>query len=364
MRPRVDGEVSARESTAEARRFRGICPGVRLQAAAAPVGGRSHPTFGRYMSAWKGVALDKEVRDAGSSAGVLTALSAYLLSSGRAQFVRGAAMSPSEPRRTVPVRIMTRAEALEASGSRYAPVSVLDGATDMGGAIVGKPCEIAALRQLNDDDSENVTLSFFCAGTPSQAATDRLVGSLGIDALETTNVRYRGNGWPGEFTATDGIRSASLTYDDSWGKHLGRDLQWRCKICPDGTGEAADVAVGDFWHADAKGYPLFDTAEGESVVIARTVRGHELLIAAAEAGVVALSEVDLDDVERIQPLQRDRKRTLAVRLLARALSFKRIPSFRGYGILGYALKNPKLSARTFAGTFVRSWRDRRKGRHT
>lgn len=353
--------ASARE---EARRFRAMCPGIRLDAPA-PETETTHPTFGRYVSAWRGQAVDNEIRAAGSSAGVLTALSAFLVETGRARNVRGAAMDTVQPTRTVPVRITSRAEALAASGSRYAPVANLTGLTDAYDAVVGKPCEISALRRLERDGADQaIALSFFCAGTPSQRATANLIKMLGLEPDSVTTLRYRGNGWPGEFTVSDRETTAGISYDDSWGKHLGRDLQWRCKICPDGTGEDADIAVGDFWKADEKGYPLFDDADGESVVLARTLRGHELLMKAAEAGVVALDAVELDDVERIQPLQRARKRTLAVRLLARALTFRRVPSYRGYGFIARAVRAPKLSAKTFAGTLVRSWRDRLKGRTT
>lgn len=363
MRPVVAPGTSA-GARDEARRFRAMCPGVRLDAPTAETG-TAHPTFGRYVSAWRGQAIDAETRAAGSSAGVLTALSTYLVSDGRARAVRGVAMDPAAPTRTVPVRIMSRDEALGASGSRYAPVSTLDGFDQSYDAIVAKPCEISALRRLGAVGAEApLTLSFFCAGTPSHRATRSLIAKLGVDPDDAEALRYRGNGWPGEFTVTAGGSSVGISYDDSWGKHLGRDLQWRCKVCPDGTGEDADVAVGDFWRADEKGYPLFDDADGESVVIARTRRGHDLLMAAASAGVIALSEVDLDDVDRIQPLQRARKRTVAVRQLARVLTFKRVPRYRGYGFLARAAQHPRLALKTFLGTLVRSWRDRMNGRTT
>lgn len=360
MRPEVDAETDANAKD-EAGRFNAMCPGVRLDAPT-PESNSTHPTFGRFISAWRGHAGDEDIRGAGSSAGVLTALSTYLVESGRAESIRGASSTPAAPTRTVPVSIMSREQALSASGSRYAPVATLAGLDDAD-AVVAKPCEISALRRAGVR-SDAVLLSFFCAGTPSQRATDSLIRELGVEPEHTTSLRYRGNGWPGQFTVSDGEATAAISYDDSWGKHLGRDLQWRCKICPDGTGEDADVAVGDFWHADERGYPLFDDAEGDSVVIARTHRGHEILMEAAAAGAVVLSTVDLDDVERIQPLQRARKRTVAVRQAARLLTLKRVPRYRGYGLLGNALRHPKLSAKTFLGTLARSWRDRTGGRRT
>jgi coenzyme F420 hydrogenase subunit beta len=236
-------------------------------------------------------------------------------------------------------------------------------------AVIAKPCEISALRRVwsarsSDAADSPVMLAFFCAGTPSHRATTSLITKLGINPDTVTSLRYRGNGWPGNFTVSDKTASASITYDQSWGQHLGRDLQWRCKICPDGTGEDADISVGDLWRADAKGYPLFDDAPGESVVIARTQRGHEILQAASDAGVIALQPLDLDEAQKVQPLQYARKQTLAVRLFARVLAFRRIPRYKGYQLLSRALSAPRLSAKTLLGTLIRSWRDRVDGRRT
>src|SRR5699024_5989573 len=146
----------------------------------------------------------------------------YLVEAGHARAVRGAAMGSLQPTRTVPVRIMSRDEALAASGSRYAPVSTLDGLNDSYDAVVGKPCEISALRRMQpESEGGPVSLSFFCAGTPSQRATRSLIAKLGIDPDAATTLRYRGNGWPGDFTVGDGTTVARVSYDDSWGKHLG-----------------------------------------------------------------------------------------------------------------------------------------------
>lgn len=77
-------------------------------------------------------------------------------------------------------------------------------------------------------------LAIFCAGMPSYKATEKALATFGKKEKPQT-LRYRGDGWPGYFTATyqDGA-SCRMTYNESWGKILGRDLGFRCKICPDG----------------------------------------------------------------------------------------------------------------------------------
>lgn len=347
-------------ASAEATRFRRICPGVSVPGA--PRTARHHRIFGRYESVWQGFASDEAQRRHGSSAGVLTALSGWLVAEGHAESVVEAAADPSNVRRTIPVRATSAAEAVRYTGSRYAPVAALTAWTEeSSAALVGKPCEVSAARALwatrrGAAAKAPVMLSFFCAGTPSQRATDSLAASLLPGPVEPlTELAYRGDGWPGRFRVRDSTgREGSASYEDSWGTHLGRDLQWRCKICVDGTGADADISVGDFWDADENGYPRFVEQDGNSVVIARTPRGHELLLAAARAGVIHLAPANLDDVERIQPLQRDRRRTLNGRLAGRKLAGYRVPRYPRQGLAALTLRYPVQSLKSLVGTFLRS----------
>lgn len=355
-------DVSSREAS---QRFDRICPGKRVVAPLVEVGGDEHEIFGRYVSVWRAWATDPEIRDQGSSGGVITALAAWLATTGQTSSVREVSASSNAPNRSVPVRIMSREEALGAAGSRYAPVASLEGASLAGDTtFVGKPCEVVAARALSaSEDAQPLMMSFFCAGTPSQQATDSLVRKIGLDPNHLTSMRYRGDGWPGYFTATDSSgRRESLTYAESWGSHLGRDLQMRCKLCVDGTGEASDISVGDFWEADDAGYPLFAEQDGESVAIARTARGDDVLRRAAEAGAIAIQEVELDQLVPVQPLQVKRRRTLPGRLLGRFFAGYRVPKYSGYGLVARLIKRAPLNAKTAAGTFVRSAKSRLRHR--
>ncbi|MBI9116199.1 Coenzyme F420 hydrogenase/dehydrogenase, beta subunit C-terminal domain [Sanguibacter suaedae] len=361
LRPRVDASpIVPRDDdqdAQEAELFLSTCPGRAIRAPRSAAG-TTHPIFGRSVEVWQGAASDDEVREAGSSGGVLTALAAWLVTSGRAAEVRGSASGTATPTRTVPVRITTREEALASAGSRYAPVSnTLAAGEDT--PMVCKPCEASGTRRYfratGREQESPILLSFFCAGTPSQSATDALCEELGIPAEDVASLRYRGNGWPGNFTITshDG-ETRTKSYQQSWGQRLGRALQTRCKLCVDGTGEDADVAVGDFWSADERGFPVFDDAEGNSVIIARTERGAALVQGAIAAGVLTVSPVDLDEVARIQPLQNARRRTLAGRLAGRFAAGKAVPRYTGYGLVGHMIWNIPASAKAAIGMFTRT----------
>ncbi|WP_420831932.1 Coenzyme F420 hydrogenase/dehydrogenase, beta subunit C-terminal domain [Mycolicibacterium austroafricanum] len=309
---------------------------------------------------WQGWATDPDFRRRGSSGGVLSALAHWLVSSGRANAVMGSGMSITNPTRTVPLQITTREDALASAGSRYAPVANSTPSCNCE-AFIGKPCEVSGRFQLashsvfSDHAQKPILLSFFCAGTPSQYATEDLARTLGIDPGDIASLRYRGNGWPGEFEvrAIDG-RVRTMSYADSWGKNLGRRLQARCKLCPDGTGEHADIAVGDYWATDDQGFPVFANAEGNSVIIARTQLGAELLNSAAREGVITLNAVTLDDVAAVQPLQTLRRRTLAGRLVGRWLAGYRIPKYRGYRLSRRLVTDASANLKAAVGTFTRS----------
>jgi coenzyme F420 hydrogenase subunit beta len=340
--------------------FRRVCPGREVRAARPAAAALSDPLFGTYVSAWRAWAVDPEVRRLGSSGGVLTALTDWLTRSGQANRAVAAAADAARPVRTVPVQIRTRDDALASAGSRYAPVGVAAVARklDVEGVLVGKPCEIYAVRQLPRREGDlPLLLSFFCAGVPSQDATSALLVDLGADPQEVTSLTYRGGGCPGDFTAiTASGLELRASYEESWGAHLGRRIHDRCKICPDGTGTHADVAVGDFWATDAAGYPTFEENEGVSVALARTDRGHALLLEARDAGVIVLETVSLDEARAVQPSQLRRSRELPGRLVGRWLAGRRSPRFRGFRLVRRALARPVANYRAARGAYGRARR--------
>lgn len=354
--PDVEAPIRSRSEERDlVRVFRAMCPGVGLDARRLP-GPYRHPTMGRYLEAWTAWATDPETRFRGSSGGALTALSGWLAEQGTPSV--GARSCADNPRRTVSVQITSREEALASAGSRYNPVATAAHPDSLqpDGAVVGKPCEVAALRQLSRDPGEQrpLLMSFFCAGTPSQHATQAVLDRLGVGPEQPLReMWFRGRGWPGRFSAVtaDGVRS--MSYDESWGAVLGPEVQWRCKICPDGVGEFSDLSAADFWEADDQGYPVFDEGEGRSALVVRTARGQRLLRAAVEAGVIGVEPLDLDALAQIQPFQRTRRSTVTGRTLGSRLGGRPAPRYRGLGLWRLAATALRQNIRAARGTFRR-----------
>ncbi|WP_426163666.1 Coenzyme F420 hydrogenase/dehydrogenase, beta subunit C-terminal domain [Sandarakinorhabdus sp. DWP1-3-1] len=322
------------------------------------------PLWGRAHFVGTGFAHDDTLRHRASSGGVLSALLAHALATGMVDFVVQTGADPDSPTGN---RTDVSADAgaiLAAAGSRYAPSAPL---ADLEAwlargrfAFVGKPCDVTALRARARTDPRiaaqvPLMLAFFCAGIPSAAGTGRILAKLGVEPHEVAAFRYRGDGWPGFATATlhDGS-TRRMSYADSWGDILSKEVQFRCKICPDAVGNAADIACADAWYGDDRGYPSFAEQDGRSLVIARSMAGLALLDAARAASVISTEPLAMAEIIRMQPSQARRKRQILSRLAAMAVAGRPRPRYRGVQLRQAAvLESPLAQARSFAGLLRR-----------
>lgn len=344
--------------------FNKICPGAGLSHL-----GRDRSfldIWGPMQGVMAGNAADDEVRFKGSSGGVLSALAIYLLETGAVQGVVHIAPATEDPFENLVQLSTTRDDVLRAAGSRYAPASPLSDINNylvMPGqfAFIGKPCDVAALRALQRESPEMrqkfpYLLSFMCAGTPSMKGTEAVVRHMGFAPDDVRRFRYRGNGWPGVARAeTKAGQSAEMDYEASWGQILNRYLQFRCKICPDGTGEFSDITCADAWHGDERGYPSFEESAGRSLILGRTKKGADLVREAISANVIKAEQLNASEIMRMQPYQVTRKQALIARLIGARLAMKHIPKFNNMGLVEAARMMPlKLHVRNALGTWLRT----------
>lgn len=343
-------------------RMQAVCSGIRLEHHESDAD--YHPLWGPIRRLATGHATDTETRHRGSSGGVLSALQLFLVESGEVEFVLSTGADPADPIGTATRDRSSREDILGAAGSRYAPSSPLAQINrhlvqGRRFAFVGKPCDVAALRSIAKQDSRideliPYKLAFFCAGVPSRQGTLDVLAALGTREEDLDRFQYRGDGWPGLARAVrkDGT-DASMTYNDSWGEILNRHLQFRCKICPDGTGEFSDVACADAWYGK-DGYPDFTERDGRSLIVARTEAGERLLALAEKAGALATEPLAVEDVEAMQPYQANRKRNALARSSALWAKRRVGPRFIGLRLPALSLRtSPKVLARNFWGTFKR-----------
>ena len=274
-----------------------VCPAVQSDFRNNSPGGDVFTgQWGPVVAIWEGHATDPDVRFKGSSGGALTAIGAYCVEVLSMHGVLHIAQDPEDPIRNRTRLSCAREDLLAATGSRYSPASVCNGLGLVEKApsacvVVGKPAEIAAVTNARKwspelDRKVGVTLSFFCAESPSTRGTVSLLEKLGVDPSSVGDLRYRGNGWPGNFAPVkkgEVEPCRTMTYRESWA-FLQAYRPWSVQLWPDGTGELADISCGDPWYVEPDG-----TNPGFSLVVARTARGREIVEGAMAKGYLTLT---------------------------------------------------------------------------
>lgn len=364
-RPQARGPVSVAAEAIIA----SACPGA--VAAPWPDTPQTHPYWGPYRQVMTGAAVDDTVRFDGSSGGAISALLIHALQSGVVDRVMHVGADPAQPTRNVTMISRTPAEVLSGAGSRYtasSPLAELEQQLEAGGAFafVGKPCDASALRQAALHDPRigrhaPLVLSFFCGGIPSHDGVDRILETMGVAGESLSGFRYRGRGWPGKCVAETGSgQVAEMTYAQSWGAHLSKEIQFRCKICPDAVGGVADLACADAWYGDEGGYPSFEEEDGRSLIMSRTEAGQRLLEAAVAAGVLTVAPLAVGEIDRMQPAQARRKRLVLARSMALPVTGQPGLSMSGLKVLEAAKRaSPMEALRNAVGTIRRTLQGRR-----
>ncbi|WP_310498825.1 Coenzyme F420 hydrogenase/dehydrogenase, beta subunit C-terminal domain [Sandarakinorhabdus sp.] len=355
-RPRQIGSVSLAEDSAIA----AACPGLVVDERDHPHLA-SEPLWGPALFTGTGHAADAALRHQASSGGVISALLVHALETGLVDFIVQTRADPDRPMANITTVSASAADVFSAAGSRYAassPLAGLEGWLARPGrfAFVGKPCDVTALRAHARRDPRidariPLKIAFFCAGIPSAAAGQRILDRLGVAHDDVAAFRYRGDGWPGFATATrrDGSL-ARMSYADSWGDILSKEVQFRCKICPDAVGGAADIACADAWYGDDRGYPSFEEGEGRSLIMARTAAGDALRLSAEKAGKLSTAPLAVTEIIKMQPHQARRKRQVLSRLWAMRVVGRPVPRFVGVGVADAARLEPlHLQLKSFAG---------------
>ena len=348
-----------------------FCPGVSVSAPISPEGSKTaaEKEFGAVLEIWVGHAADPEIRFRASSGGILTALALFCLERGGMGSVLHTGKDEERPWLTQTVQSQSRQQLLLRTGSRYAPSSPCDGLalvenSDLPCVFIGKPCDVAAVAALRKtrptlDRNLGLVLTFFCAGTPSTQGTLDLAVAPNPSG-RMVDLRYRGEGWPGEFKARwDDGSEKCVSYEQSWGS-LTSYRPLRCNLCPDGLGQLADISCGDAWDE----YDPERPSPGVSIVLVRTPRGQRILRQAIEAGYLTLQPAGPERVIAAQKNLLSRRHELFGRLLALRLLGIPVPRYLGFSLFSGWMELPlSRKFRTVAGTLRRALRRRWYSNH-
>ncbi|MCX7396095.1 MAG: Coenzyme F420 hydrogenase/dehydrogenase, beta subunit C-terminal domain [Planctomycetales bacterium] len=297
--------------------------------------------WGPVLELWEGHATDEAIWFKGGSGGAATALAAFCLEQEGMHGALHVAMDPAQPHLNQTVMSHSREELTSRTGSRYAPAAVCAELGEIESApspcvLVAKPCDIAAARkaaEIRPDLKRNLglTISIFCGGTPSTRGTLELLKELNVSPENVGDLRYRGHGWPGMTgvnlkTSNNGER-VEMTYQRAWDTILTKHKPFRCHICPDGTGEFADIACGDPWYR-----PIEPGEKGETLIVVRTERGRELLRRAMAAGYIAAVPRSPEVLPKSQIGLMHRRRGVLPKIHALRLFLLPYPTFHGFSL--------------------------------
>ncbi|TAJ11255.1 hypothetical protein DMA11_17575 [Marinilabiliaceae bacterium JC017] len=344
-----------------------ICPAVNVRNSNRLI--KSEKVWGTILGCYSTYSTSKEVRNNGSSGGTITQICISLLKSGKVDAVLQVGGSKKDYSKNELKVNKTEESILECASSRYAPAFVfpdilkLLSGSDEKYAFVGKPCDVTALKNLlvqfpQYAEKIKYTIAIVCAGIPSFIGTDNVIKKLKA-VSPVSNLRYRGDGWPGYFSFQDAKgEKHKMSYNESWGKILGKTVHIRCKICPDGIGFHSDIAVGDDWETK-DGYPDFNEKPGQSLTITRSNKGEELIEELTKSGELSRSEIAISKLKVIQPYQYKRRIYVAARILAFMLVKGRVLNFRNMGVMSNVVKvNGYIFVREFLGSMKRFIRRR------
>jgi coenzyme F420 hydrogenase subunit beta len=295
------------------------CPGADadLPALAQEVHGKPYEWSslrGHSDRTYVACAADQNVRQAGASGGIITALLLFLLSIGQ---ISGAVIVEADPDKPYLSRgklAVTAQEIKGAAKSKYCVVPSMAALQEVRRrpgkvAVVARPCQVHGLRKLAKADSEmfskiEVILGLYCSCAMNPEGHLEAMQAAGIRREEVAQFEFRGGSWPGGMIVRkkDGT-AVPLHHVKAYGTVINTMFRLfgteRCSLCIDGLNEFADLSFGDFWAFDYA--DDFSLLECRTLLSQRTDKGMKILLAAERSGAVVL---------KLLPEERFQRRTL------------------------------------------------------
>jgi coenzyme F420 hydrogenase subunit beta len=296
---------------------------------------------GHVRKVYAASAVDTEVRETGSSGGLITALLVHHLETGRIGGALVVAMDGNSPTTPRPFIAATGEEIARSAQSKYIIVNPLIALGPVKKlperlAIVGLPCQVHGVRKWMSADrrlEEKVSLiiGLVCNMTLERVASEALLARKKIRAGDVAKLEYRGGTWPGGIRVTlkDGskVKLHEGNIKDGAFNFL-KCLYYppRCLTCIDFSNEFADLSVADPWIRSPGGGFMFP--HNVSTVITRTGRGEEALAQAQKDGAITMEEISPSLLaKQFGAGYRSKRSGASVRIAKLAKSGKPVPDY-------------------------------------
>lgn len=266
--------------------------------------------LGEFKNCYLASSNEPDIRFNSSSGGTVTSLLIFALEQGLIDGALVTRMDKQNPLRSEPFIAKTKEEIIEASQSKYCPVStnvLISEILKEDGrfAVVGLPCHIKGFKMaenINRKLKKKVVLhlGLFCSHTNSYSFTEFLIKKFNVEMGDIEEIRYRCRGWPG---------GTLIKLNDSTEKFIPNQSSFwntisngffftphRCLLCDDVTSELADISFGDPWLPEI----MNKEKVGISILISRSEIGQELVSNASLNGNIEITPLDSNDIIRSQ----------------------------------------------------------------
>jgi coenzyme F420 hydrogenase subunit beta len=310
--------------------------------------------LGSYTKCYSGYSTNPEIRFHSSSGGMITQLLVFALEQGLIDGALVTRMKRDRPLEPESFIARTRNELLEASTSKYCPVSAnlaLREILEKEGkyAIVGLPCHIQGIRKaefVNAKLQKRIIfhLGIFCSHADNFCQIDYLLNHWTIKQSNIKQINFRGEGWPGisKIQLKSGNQLNCPYLDWTIIHELCFFTPLRCFVCYDHTAELADISFGDAWMPE-----FSDDKIGRSVIISRSGIGRNLLLKAESNKQIALHEVSALKIAKSQGMVRFKKKGFHAWSIIFRLTGKQTPQYSSV-----KLAKPSLLDLTYSMMFA------------
>jgi len=273
------------------------------------------PFAGKALEAYVGKATDKEIFDNSQSGGIVSALLAHALETGR---IKGAAtvyMQPGIPPRPVVRIARNKREIYQAQKSKYCPVPLLSFLKELKEedgpvAVVGVSCQMHGLRNILDmipklQSKIAFTVGLVCDRVLTYAALDYLVAKSRVDKNIAALLHFRDKsvaGYPGDVHVISDNGKSCVMPSSTRMQVKDFFTPARCRICFDKMNIFSDITVGD-----PHGLAGVDRKLGESMLVVRTERGRDVAHAALNDAVIDIRPIRYVEVLKGQGIDKKRE---------------------------------------------------------
>ncbi|MFW6011332.1 MAG: Coenzyme F420 hydrogenase/dehydrogenase, beta subunit C-terminal domain [Desulfosalsimonas sp.] len=292
-----------------------VCPGVHFGEtlkSSLP----KNPFAGCALKTCVGKATDKKLFENSQSGGIVSALLVHALKTGRISGAVTVTMQPGSPPRPVARIAKTAQEIQQAQKSKYCPVPVLGFLRELKDhdgpvAVVGTSCQVHGLKNVLDKKPRLQNKIAFCIGLVcdrvlTYSALDYLLNKAKLSNSQNPSILHfrdkAASGYPGDVHVFSYNDNPVVMPAKTRMQVKDYFTPARCRLCFDKMNVFSDITVGD-----PHGLEGVDRKMGESMLVARTDPGLEIIHAAKNEGAINIRPTEYEQVLKGQGIEKKKE---------------------------------------------------------